>query len=300
MSQEILKTTKLTKHFGRIKAVQELDLTIYEGQIFGLLGPNGSGKTTTLGMILGALNQTSGSFTWYGKTATHEVRQKIGAILEHPIFFPHLSAAQNLKITAQIKNVAENRIAEVIDWVGLGERSNDKFGTYSLGMRQRLAIASALLSDPKVLILDEPTNGLDPLGIADIRGLIQRIAEEGKTIVLASHLLDEVQKVCTDFAVLYKGKLIHTGNVEAELALDQYFEIRSDDLTLLENALQQFSAAQKVERTENYIRLQSTADGKSINQFLIDRQIIASEITKKKKTLENQFINLVAQHEKTS
>jgi len=299
MLQEILKTTKLTKHFGRIKAVQELDLTIREGQIFGLLGPNGSGKTTTLGMILGALNQTSGSFTWYGKTATNEVRQKIGAILEHPIFFPHLSAIQNLKITAQIKNVPETRIGEVLDWVGLGERKHDKFNSYSLGMRQRLAIAAALLSDPKVLILDEPTNGLDPLGIADIRELIKRIAAEGKTIILASHLLDEVQKVCSDFAVLYKGKLIHTGNVEAELALDQYFEVCADDLDNLHSELAAMDGTNKCELVVDHVRLQTSASGKQINQFLISKNVIASEITKKKKTLENQFINLLAQHEKT-
>ena len=300
MAETILQTNKLTKHFGHIRAVQSLDLTITEGQIFGLLGPNGSGKTTTLGMILGVLNPSSGSFLWYGKPATNVVRQKIGAILEHPIFFPHLSAAQNLSIAARIKNVETKRIAEVLDWVGLLERSNDKFGTYSLGMRQRLAIASALLSDPKVLILDEPTNGLDPLGIADIRSLIQRIANEGKTIVLASHLLDEVQKVCTDFAVLYKGNLIHSGNVEEELSHDQYFEIKADDLNLLETALSEFGAAQKVSRLSDCIHLQSAADGKSINQYLIDHKIIASEITKKKKTLENQFLHLVAAHEKTT
>ncbi len=296
MPELILQTDKLTKNFGHVKAVKGLDLNISQGQIFGLLGPNGSGKTTTLGMILGVLNQTSGSFSWYGKPATNEVRQKIGAILEHPIFFPQLSAHQNLKIAAEIKKVNPNRIEEVLDWVGLAERKHDKFKTYSLGMRQRLAIASALLSDPKVLILDEPTNGLDPLGIADIRELIIRIAEDGKTIILASHLLDEVQKVCTDFAVLYQGSLIHTGNVQEELAQDQYFELKSNDLDKLEENLLLLEKPENVFRQESLIRLQTEKTGETINRELLEKGVVLSELTHKKKTLENQFLNLLANH----
>jgi ABC-2 type transport system ATP-binding protein len=275
--------------------VQELNLSVHAGQVFGLLGPNGSGKTTTLGMILGVINPTSGSFTWYGKKPTYKVRQQIGAILEHPIFFPHLSAVQNLRIAAKIKDVPEKRIFEVLEWVGLAERKNDRASSYSLGMKQRLAIASALLSDPKVLLLDEPTNGLDPLGIADIRSLIMRIAAEGKTIILASHLLDEVQKVCTDFCVLKSGKLIHSGNVEEELSRGQYFEVSASDLNLLQKALSAHSATILSEQKAEFIRLQSTATGEEINRYLINQGIIASAISPKKMTLENQFINLVRQ-----
>ena len=294
MAEEILQITKLTKHFGNVKAVQDLNLTVHAGQVFGLLGPNGSGKTTTLGMILGVINPTSGSFSWYGKKPTYKVRQQIGAILEQPIFFPHLSAVQNLRIAAEIKEVSEKRIDEVLDWVGLAERKNDKASGYSLGMKQRLAIASALLSDPQVLILDEPTNGLDPLGIADIRGLIQRIAAEGKTIILASHLLDEVQKVCTDFCVLKKGKLIHSGNVEEELSRGQYFEVTATDLEKLQAALSGHTATLLGEVKPDFIRLQSTANGEEINRYLIERGIIISGLAPKKMTLENQFINLVS------
>lgn len=298
--ETILQTSNLTKHFGKVHAVEKLNLTVQSGQVFGLLGPNGSGKTTTLGMILGVLNPTAGSYLWYNKPGSNKVRQQIGAILEHPIFFPHLSAKHNLKIASHIKNVHPNRIDEVLDWVGLAERKSDPFKTFSLGMKQRLAIASALLSDPKVLILDEPTNGLDPLGIADIRELINRIAAEGKTIILASHLLDEVQKVCTDFAVLYKGQLIHTGNVDEELNDANYFDISADDLEQLHRTLKTAPFADQLTVKNNAILLKTTTTGKVINEFLIAHNIIASQIAPKKKTLENQFLNLVAQHEKTA
>jgi ABC-type multidrug transport system ATPase subunit len=296
MPQAILQTNKLTKHFGRVKAVQQLDLTVREGQVFGLLGPNGSGKSTTLGMLLGVVNPTSGDYKWYGKPGDYKVRQQVGAILEHPIFFPHLSATQNLKIAAEIKEVAKKRIDETLEWVGLGERKNDKYQGFSLGMKQRLAIASALLSDPKVLILDEPTNGLDPLGIADIRGLILRIAEEGKTIILASHLLDEVEKVCTDFCVLKQGVLIHSGNVAEELSKGQYFEIRHSNMQQLVEELNKHEGTIKTEIVLDIVQLQTTASGQEINQYLIDRGIIAEELSRKKRTLENQFINLVSNH----
>ena len=300
MSETILQTSDLTKHFGKVHAVEKLNLAVRAGQVFGLLGPNGSGKTTTLGMILGVLNPTAGQFLWYGKPGSHIVRQKIGAILEHPIFFPHLTARHNLKIASHIKNVDPVRIDEVLEWVGLVDRKNDPFKTFSLGMKQRLAIASALLSDPKVLILDEPTNGLDPLGIADIRELINRIAAEGKTIILASHLLDEVQKVCTDFAVLYKGNLIHTGNVNDELNDATYFAISADDITQLADVLKAAPFTTKLTTEEDVAVIESKATGAEINKYLIDRNIIASQIAPRKKTLENQFLNLVAQHEKTA
>src|SRR5258708_22911570 len=175
-----------------------------------MLGPNGSGKTTTLGMLMGVTNPTSGDFTWFGETATHRTRKTIGAVLEHPIFYPYLSGQKNLELNAMIKGADPANIAKVLELVDLTARKDDKYKTYSLGMKQRLAIASALVSDPIILILDEPTNGLDPMGIAQIREIIKRIAESGKTIILASHLLDEVQKVCTHFAVLRKGTLVHS------------------------------------------------------------------------------------------
>ena len=215
--EPILHIDNLTKRFGRITAVNQLSLTVNPGEVFGLLGPNGSGKTTTLGIILGVITPTSGTYSWFGREARANQRKQVGAILENPIFYPYMSGKQNLEIVATIKEVNLNRIPEVLNQVGLAERAKDKFKTYSLGMKQRLAIASALIANPQVLIFDEPTNGLDPQGIAEIRNLITTIAAQGKTIILASHLLDEVQKVCSHFAVMQQGKMLHSGSVNASL-----------------------------------------------------------------------------------
>ena len=206
----ILKTSGLTKRYGYLTAVNELNLSIEEGQVFGLLGPNGSGKTTTLGMILGVTSITSGNYEWFDGEKGHVTRQKIGAILEQPIFYPGYTAVENMKIVAAIKQIDLANMENVLRMVNLWERRNDKFSGYSLGMKQRLAIASAMLCDPEALILDEPTNGLDPEGIAQIREIIVNIAKTGKSIILASHLLDEVQKVCSHYCILRKGNLIHT------------------------------------------------------------------------------------------
>ena len=208
--ETILEISHLYKNYGKIKAVQDLNLQVESGTVFGLLGPNGSGKTTTLGIVLDVVHKTKGEFRWFGMPPTNNSRKKIGAILEAPAFYPYLSAVENLKIVAQIKNTPFDRIELVLEKVGLLDRRNDRFQTYSLGMKQRLAIGSALLSDPLVLLLDEPTNGLDPQGIADVRELILKISAEGKTIILASHLLDEVQKVCSHFAVLNKGQMLYS------------------------------------------------------------------------------------------
>jgi ABC-2 type transport system ATP-binding protein len=212
--ETVLTVQNLVKQFGRIKAVNNLSLEIKRGQVFGMLGPNGSGKTTTLGMLMGVVNPTAGEFRWFNEAPTPGIRRKIGAVLEHPIFYPYLSGLKNLELNAMIKKCPAENIPRVLEIVELTERQNDKYKTYSLGMKQRLAIASALLNDPTVLILDEPTNGLDPMGIAEIRNLIRKIAANGKTIILASHLLDEVQKVCTHFCVLKRGVLVHAGPVD--------------------------------------------------------------------------------------
>ena len=190
----VLKINDLTKRYGKITALDNMNLEVKRGNVFGILGPNGSGKTTTLGILLEVINQTSGDFKWFGVPSDQNTRKRIGAILEHPTFYPYLTGVQNLKIVCDIKEVPYSRVDECIKQVGLDERKDSKFKTYSLGMKQRLSIASALLCHPEVMILDEPTNGLDPQGIAEIRDLIIEIANSGKTIIIASHLLDEVQK----------------------------------------------------------------------------------------------------------
>ncbi len=289
----ILTTTGLTKHYGRIKAVEDLNLEITRGTVFGILGPNGSGKTTTLGMILDVINKTSGSYTWFGETPTKEHRKNIGAILETPIFYPYLSATKNLELVCDIKGVAYSRIAEVIAQVGLSGREGDKFRTYSLGMKQRLSIASALLCNPEVMILDEPTNGLDPQGIAAIRELIIEIAGSGKTIVLASHLLDEVQKVCTDFAVLKQGRLIYSGKVAEVSQGQETVEVMAGEP--LDNLLEEAGFIRSVKKgPDKYVLTLADGHGATeVNKLLVDHGIIASHLVTVRKTLEKQFLEIL-------
>ena len=274
-------------------------MKVDKGMIFGLLGPNGSGKTTTLGLLLGVLKATAGSFRWFGKEPTADARKNIGAILETPCFYPYLTAMQNLAVVATIKECSQERREEVLQTVGLFERRNDPFKTFSLGMKQRLAIGSALLSDPEVLILDEPTNGLDPQGIVEIRNLVQHIAGTGKSIVLASHLLDEVQKVCTDFCVLRKGVKLYQGSVVEALAEDATFELASRDLDVLFRAVQEFSGVKDLKRLNDRLSL-SVEKGittEVLNAFLIDRQIVLTLLVEKAGTLEQQFLNILAEHD---
>lgn len=293
--ETVLSISGLSKHFGRLKAVDNLNLEVKRGQVFGMLGPNGSGKTTTLGMLMGVINPTSGSFSWFGQPPSHELRKKIGAVLEHPIFYPYLSGQKNLELNATIKQCDLANIPKVLELVELTERKDDKYKTYSLGMKQRLAIASALLNDPIVLILDEPTNGLDPMGIAEIREIIKKIALQGKTIILASHLLDEVQKVCSHFAILRKGTLIHTGPVDDVGKGSETVEV-SADVTNLNEVLLTFEGTASVNR-ENSIFQVTLRDGfhsNDINQFLFEKGITASHLVTRKKSLEKQFLEILA------
>jgi len=291
--ESVLSIKNLTKTYGRVQAVKNLSLDIHKGQVFGLLGPNGSGKTTTLGMILDVINKTSGNYEWFGKSNSTDVRKKIGAILETPIFYPYLTAAKNLEIVAKIKEVPVVNIDKVLTKVGLIERKNDKFRTYSLGMKQRLSIASALLCDPEVMILDEPTNGLDPQGIAEIRDLIINIAREGKTIILASHLLDEVQKVCTHFAVLQRGTLIHNGSVEDVSKGEEIVDVNAD--VELEDVLKSFEGTKKMRFENNRweVSLNEGHNSQTLNKYLFEKNITANYLLPKKKSLERQFLEIL-------
>ncbi len=294
--ETVLSVRELTKHFGRLVAVNKLNLDVKRGQVFGMLGPNGSGKTTTLGMLMGVTNPTSGSFSWFGEPPTHQIRRKIGAVLEHPIFYPYLSGQKNLEVMGMIKQAPVANIAKVLELVELSSRKDDKYRTYSLGMKQRLAIASALLNDPVVLILDEPTNGLDPMGIAEIREIIKRIAHDGKTIILASHLLDEVQKVCSHFAILRKGNLVHAGPVDDVGRGEETVEVLAfhDDLPLI---LESFPGAAAVKKEENHfvVKMRDGFHSQDINRYLFDKGIVASQLVTQKKSLEKQFLEILAE-----
>jgi len=294
-SDVVLEIKGLDKHYGRIHAVNSLSLQVRRGMVFGMLGPNGSGKTTTLGMVLGVTSPDRGEINWFNKGNHHHIRKSIGAILERPVFYPYMTARQNLELVCRIKEVPYQRIPNVLEITGLSDRANDPFKSYSLGMKQRLAIASALLCDPLVMILDEPTNGLDPQGIADIRELILKIAESGKTIVLASHLLDEVQKVCTDYCVLSKGRLLYNGSVSSDLGVKSMFDVAAGDMNALRNKLLSLKDISVIEDSDQLIRVQlhQGIGPATLNELLAREGIFLHHLVAGKKSLEEEFLKIL-------
>jgi ABC-type multidrug transport system ATPase subunit len=295
LSSTILYINGLTKHFGRIRAVEDLTLEVKRGEVYGLLGPNGSGKTTTLGMILGVVCATRGSYMWFGEMPTHDSRKRIGAILEQPIFYPYLTAAANLQIIARIKESKDHDIDRSLTLAGLYERRHSMFRTFSYGMRQRLAIAAALLCRPEVLILDEPTNGLDPQGIAEVRNMIRNVATTGMTVILASHLLDEVQKTCTHVCVLEKGKKLFSGSVNDVLNDTVMVEIAAGNMELLKAALKEFQKATEFKEEQDTLIVKLSADttAEQLNAFLFSKGVVLSHLALHKKSLEKYFLELL-------
>lgn len=285
--ETILTIQNLNKIYGRkVHAVKNLSFEIKKGNVYGILGPNGSGKSTTLGITLNVVNKTSGDYKWFdGSMETHEALKKVGAIIERPNFYPYMTAEENLKLVCKIKNIPFIKVEEKLDLVGLLDRKDDKFSTYSLGMKQRLAIASALLNDPEILILDEPTNGLDPQGIRQIRDLIRIIASQGTTILLASHLLDEVEKVCSHVVVLRKGEMLYQGSVEGMLSNEGFFELQAENMQLLEEILLKHPSVEKVitEEGKLLVYLNNVFEAKDLNRYLFDNNIILNHLVKKKK-----------------
>ncbi|GAA0742467.1 MULTISPECIES: ABC transporter ATP-binding protein [Flavobacteriaceae] len=293
--EQILTINNLTKKFGYLTAVKDLSFTINKGNVYGILGPNGSGKSTTLGIVLNVVNRTSGQFSWFdGKTSTHEALKKVGAIIERPNFYPYMTAQQNLKLVCKIKGVDYAKIDEKLEIVGLLDRKDHKFRTYSLGMKQRLAIASALLNDPEILILDEPTNGLDPQGIHQIREIIKKIAANGTTILLASHLLDEVEKVCSHVVVLRKGEKLYSGRVDEMINSHGFFELKTDKEDELVKLLESDTSFGKLKIDNGLITafLNQPMDASSFNKLMFEKGIVLSHLVKRKESLEEQFLQL--------
>ena len=292
---EVLNIDKLTKRYGSILAVDRLSIKVASGSIYGLLGPNGSGKTTTLGMILDVVRPTSGSYSWFGEQTSHTTKRRIGALLETPNFYPYLTARKNLQVIADIKGANAKNILQVLHQVGLEQRKHTTFKGFSLGMKQRLAIAAALLNNPEVLVLDEPTNGLDPEGIAEVRDLILKIAAEGKTIILASHLLDEVEKVCTHVAVLQRGQLKAEGRVDNILSAKDQLVISSGNTGELLEILKRipFVESFQPERDTIHVTLHEGYDGKDLNRAMFEAGIILSQLTLHRKSLEAQFLEII-------
>ncbi len=294
--ETILSINNLNKKFGAIHAVNNLSFDIQKGNVYGILGPNGSGKSTTLGIILNVVNKTSGNFSWFdGAISTHQALKKVGAIIERPNFYPYMTAIQNLELVCKIKEIPSHKIEEKLKTVNLFERRNSKFKTFSLGMKQRLAIASALLNDPEILILDEPTNGLDPQGIHEIRGIIKNIAVNGTTILLASHLLDEVEKVCSHVVVIREGIKLYSGRVDEMTASHGLFELKvAENTDKLIELLSSFDgiATTKFDEDKIIATLNKPVSADEINTFLFKNGITLTHLVKRKPSLEQQFLTL--------
>ncbi len=293
--EKILEIRRLTRHYGKIKAVHNLDMDVGRGQVFGILGPNGSGKTTTLSIIMGVVHQQSGSYSWFGNSTGTRWKKRVGSLIEVPNFYPYLSLVQNLRIAAAIKEVPAGDIGRVLEIAGLAERKNSAYRTLSLGMKQRLAVAVVLLGDPEVMVLDEPTNGLDPEGIAEVREIIAGEAEKGKTVILASHILGEVEKVCSHVAVLKKGELLASGRVEELLGSDRLFMISSPETGPLEELLVRSGMIKNIEKNGDdlLITCEASVSASDINRFAFNHDIVLNKLLPVKKSLESHFLELV-------
>jgi ABC-type multidrug transport system ATPase subunit len=291
----ILSIKNIAKNYGNVRALNGVSFDVPSGTVFGILGPNGSGKTTLLGIVMDILRPTSGSYELLGRVPTGEQRKQIGTLLETPNFYHYLSAVQNLKIAAAIKGRGMDDIDRVLDVVSLTQRKHSRFSTYSLGMKQRLAIASCLLGNPDVLVFDEPTNGLDPVGIAEIRELIKKLNQAGKTIIMASHLLDEVEKVCTHVAILKKGNLLVQGNVNEIMANEDIVELGAADMQQLVQALRSLNGYSSMKQEDNICRLYypvGTASLEAVNRHCFNNGVVLNYLQIKKKSLESKFFEL--------
>lgn len=292
----MLSVSHLVKHYGKIQALKGVSFEVPEGSVFGILGPNGSGKTTLLSIVLGVLSADAGNYEWFGQTASPALRKQIGSLLETPNFYHYLSAVNNLKITQSISGRGDlSAIEKVLQQVNLFERRHSKFSSYSLGMKQRLAIAAALLGDPKILVLDEPTNGLDPVGIAEIRSLILALRDKGHTIIMASHLLDEVEKVCSHVAILKTGTLVACGAVQDVLAQEDMVELAASDLQELAALLQRMPGVHSVSVSAQTVSIslpRGSARLDEINRYCFENGMVLTHLMLKRKRLEEKFFEL--------
>jgi ABC-type multidrug transport system ATPase subunit len=293
----VLTVNHLAKNYGSLVALAGVDLTIEAGQVFGLLGPNASGKTTLLALLLDVLQPSGGSVAWFDGREKQNVRRRIGALLETPNFYPYLDADQNLSIVALIKRVSHPPLDSLLDLVQLRERRRSAFKTYSLGMKQRLALAACLVGDPDVLILDEPTNGLDPEGMVEVRHIIQKIAAQGKTIILASHMLDEVEKICSHVAIIKKGKVLAMGAVGSILSDKPTVEAGAGDIEKLFQILSEAPFIQKITRNDKLLilELEPGRHPGEVNRLAFDHGILLDHLVSKRQSLETEFLEITRQ-----
>ncbi len=289
----IIQTFGLSKRYRKTTAVDDISFRVEPGQVFGFLGPNGAGKTTTIGLLLGIITPSGGRFELFGGASApelHAARRRIGATLETPNFYPYLSGRDNLRIVANVKRRGSTEIERVLDLVGLGRRAKHKFKAYSLGMKQRLALAATMLGDPELIILDEPANGLDPEGMREIREIIRGLGERGKTIFLSSHLLTEVERTCTHVAIIQDGQLVRQDSV-ADVTSQGVAGLRSADLEALSAAVAEYPAARwSKRRGDRLVAELEDGDLAALNTWLAARGIHVSHLALEARSLEDVFM----------
>lgn len=298
-NQVVLEIINLTKQFKEFTAVSNLSLQLRAGEVLGFLGPNGAGKSTTVGMILGLIRPTNGTILINGSELRRNpalVSENIGAIIENPAFYPHMTGRDNLRALALTAGpVDEARIESLLKLVNMADRADNKYKTFSLGMKQRLGIAATLLSDPAIVILDEPTNGLDPAGQREIREIIPRLGNEGHAVLLASHMLHEVEQVSNRIAIIRKGALIREGNVEELLQNTGFIEIvvQPGEIEPAVQVLSQKPWIERVSVEDGVLRVVAMDDaGAAINRALVEQGIYLSSLTARRESLEDLFIDL--------
>lgn len=303
----MIETRRLSKRYRPLRgegvlAVDRLSIRVEAGQVFGFLGPNGSGKTTTIGMLLGIIAPTGGSYRLFGGSSPaelHAARQRIGAMLERPNFHPHLNCRDNLRLVAWLKRKGEREVQEALGSVGLASRQKTRFKSCSLGMKQRLALAATMIGDPDLIILDEPTNGLDPAGQREIRDIVRELAQRGKTIFFSSHVLHEVERICTRVAIIERGHVVCQGSVEEVTAGRAVASVAADgDLEALRLAVSEFEGAGQTRVEDDRVIVQlvggEIADGHlaQLSRFLAARDIYVSHLSLERPTLEDVFMEL--------
>ncbi len=292
----VIETTDLSKHYRKTHAVNEISFTVEQGQIFGFLGPNGSGKTTTIGMLVGIISPTAGSFRLFGASTPselHQARQRMGGTLEYPNFYPYMSGLGNLKIVANIKRKSMKEVEEALEIVGMTKRKKDLFRTYSLGMKQRLAVAATLLGNPELVMLDEPANGLDPDGMREIREIIGRLADRGTTIFLSSHLLWEVERTCTHVAIIKEGRLLQQGAVSEVTSGAPMAALKAADMNALQQAVAAYPESHWAKQRDEYVVAElATDDLATLNRYLVEQGIYVSELKLQQRSLEDVFMEV--------
>ncbi len=301
----VIETTDLSKRYRKIAvkggvtdtiAVDHISFTVEQGQVFGFLGPNGSGKTTTIGMLMGIISRTGGSFRLFGGSTPqeiHQARQRTGGTLEYPNFYPYMSGLANLKLVANIKRKSMRDVEEVLEVVGMSKRQKGLFQTYSLGMKQRLALAATMLGNPELVIFDEPANGLDPDGMREIREIIGRLSDRGTTVFLSSHLLSEVERTCSHVAIIKKGRLLRQGAVSDVTSGAPMAVLKAADMNILEQAVTSYPESHWVKRRDEYVVAElATDDLATLNRYLVERGIYVSELKLQHRSLEDVFMEV--------